>query len=310
MRIDVKSNKLLIGHLKFRRKYVQQIKTSSNTRCHRIVLCTTALFVFLFGSQSVTLAQATVTIPIETAKNVLVLQTDKANRLGTIYFGAKLSNTKEYEAIKRQYNFNDDNSGIYNSVYTPAGTWNLVEPAVQIIHADGNASLDLKYVSTATKKVDENISIISVLLRDPFYADDITLYYKIYFKENVVEQWTVIANNEKKSIRLQKYASANLYFTGKDFYLTHYNGVWGREMKPEEDHLSHGIKTIDSKLGTRANLYEPPTFMVSFDKPATEDEGKVMLGQLAWSGNFKIDFEIDTYKNLRLIAGINPYASE
>lgn len=310
MRIDVKSNKLLIGQFKFRRNYVQQMKTSSNTRCHRIVLCTTALFVFLFGSQSVTLAQATVTIPIETAKNVLVLQTDKANRLGTIYFGAKLSNTKEYEAIKRQYNFNDDNSGIYNSVYTPAGTWNLVEPAVQIIHADGNASLDLKYVSTATKKVDENISIISVLLRDPFYADDITLYYKIYFKENVVEQWTVIANNEKKSIRLQKYASANLYFTGKDFYLTHYNGVWGREMKPEEDHLSHGIKTIDSKLGTRANLYEPPTFMVSFDKPATEDEGKVMLGQLAWSGNFKIDFEIDTYKNLRLIAGINPYASE
>jgi alpha-galactosidase len=34
-----------------------------------------------------------------------------------------------------------------------------------------------------------------------------------------------------------------------------------------------------------------------------------MLGQLAWSGNFKLDFEIDSYKNLRLIAGINPYAS-
>jgi alpha-galactosidase len=34
-----------------------------------------------------------------------------------------------------------------------------------------------------------------------------------------------------------------------------------------------------------------------------------MLGQLAWSGNYKLDFEIDSYKNLRLIAGINSYAS-
>ena len=126
----------------------------------------------------------------------------------------------------------------------------------------------------------------------------------------MVEQWSVIKNGEKKAIRMQKYASANLYLMGNDFYLTHYNGTWGNEMKPEEDHLSHGIKSIDSKLGTRANLLEPSAFMVSFDKPATENEGRVLLGQLAWSGNFKIDFEVDNYNNLRLIAGINPYASE
>ena len=101
-----------------------------------------------------------------------------------------------------------------------------------------------------------------------------------------------------------------LYFIADNYYLTHYNGGWGREMNPEEDQLTHGIKTIDSKLGTRANLFEPPTFMVSFNRPATEDEGKVLFGTLAWSGNFKIDLEVDSYNNLRLIAGINPYASE
>lgn len=35
-----------------------------------------------------------------------------------------------------------------------------------------------------------------------------------------------------------------------------------------------------------------------------------MLGQLAWSSSFKLDFEVDSYKNLRLIAGVNPFASE
>ncbi|MEP7257725.1 MAG: alpha-galactosidase, partial [Flavitalea sp.] len=45
-------------------------------------------------------------------------------------------------------------------------------------------------------------------------------------------------------------------------------------------------------------------------KPATENEGKVLMGTLAWSGNFKFDFEKDAYDHLRLITGINPFASD
>jgi alpha-galactosidase len=268
------------------------------------------IFFLLLATTSRSFAQNIVTIPVETAKNAMVLQTDKDGRLGIVYFGSRLANNKEYAAIPNQYNLKSDNLPTYNSAYTPAGTWNVIEPAVQITHADGNMSLDLKYVGSDTKKIDANVSLTTILLKDPLYATEITLFYKTYFKENVVEQWSVIKNVEKKPIRMQKYASANLYLMGNDFYLTHYNGTWGNEMKPEEDHLSHGIKSIDSKLGTRANLLEPSAFMVSFGKPATEDEGKVLLGQLAWSGNFKIDFEVDNYNNLRLIAGINPYASE
>ena len=81
-------------------------------------------------------------------------------------------------------------------------------------------------------------------------------------------------------------------------------------MQPEETELTAGIKTLDSKLGTRTNLFQPTVFSLSFGAPATEDEGEVLLGTLAWSGNFKIDFEKDSYNHLRLIAGINPFAAE
>ncbi|CAN5825387.1 alpha-galactosidase [soil metagenome] len=281
-------------------------KLNSSTVARSIIFFITVLA----GIISQSTAQNIITIPVETEKNALVLQTDNEGRLGIIYFGTRIKNKEEYAGITKQYHLTGDNAPSYNSAYTPAGTFNLLEPSVQITHADGNMSLDLKYVSSETRKIDDNVSLISVLLKDPLYGDAITLYYKTYFKENVVEQWSVIKNTEKKPIRMQKYASANLYFLANDYYLTHYNGTWGNEMKPEEDHLSHGIKSIDTKLGTRANLMEPSAFMVSFDKPATEDEGKVLLGQLAWSGNFKIDFEVDMFNNLRLIAGINPYASE
>ena len=221
-----------------------------------------------------------------------------------------MSPGNDYGTIPLQYRQVEDNAGIYNSAYTPSGTWNLVEPAIRITHGDGNTSLDLIYVSHRTEKQDDNVSITTVNLKDPVYPVDVTLYYKTYARENVMEQWSVIKNGEKKTITLHKYASANLYYIADDYFLTHFHGTWAQEMKPEETKLTSGIKVLDSKLGTRANLFQPPTFMISFDKPATEDEGKVLLGTLAWSGNFEVDLEVDSYHNLRLIAGINSHASE
>jgi len=249
-------------------------------------------------------------IPIATENNVLLLQTDSNNRLRMVYFGKPLQNEKEYKTVAASYSYDESNAGIYNSAYTPAGTWNLSEPAIQVKHADGNPSLELKYVSHKKENIDANTTVISILLKDPVYPFEVTLFYKVWEKENIIEQWTEIKHQEKKPVLLQKYASANLYFANKDFYLTSFQGEYLKEMQPQETKLTQGIKTVDSKLGTRAMLLQTPNFIVSFGKPASENEGTVMLGQLAWSSNFKLDFEIDSHKNLRFIAGINPFASE
>ena len=270
----------------------------------------TLLFCIVFLTPSVFFAQKAVVIPIETQNNALVLATDKDNRLCITHFGKRLKQTAEYAAIAQQYWMKDDNAGIYNAAYTSSGSTNLVEPALNITHSDGSTSTELKYVSHATKKEDDNVSVTSVLLKDEIYPVEVTLFFKTYSQEDVVEQWTVIKNKEKGTIELEKYASNNLYFAANNYYLTSYHGSWGREMKPEETLLTNGIKTLDSKLGTRANLFAPPTFQLAFDRSATEDEGKVLLGQLGWSGNFRIDFEMDSYHHLRLMAGINPHASE
>lgn len=266
------------------------------------------LFSFILGIYH--LSGQTITIPIATENNVIVMQTDNNNRLRTIYFGKPLENESEYAGVSANYNYDESNAGIYNSSYTPAGTWNLSEPAIQVKHGDGNPSLELKYVSHNKKIIDANTSITSILLKDPIYPFEVTLFYKVWTKENIIEQWTEIKHKEKKPVLLQKYASANLYFAGKDFYLTSFQGEYLKEMQPTEAKLLQGIRTVDSKLGTRAMLLQTPNFMISFEKPASENEGTVMIGQLAWSSNFKLDFEIDSHKNLRLIAGINPFASE
>jgi alpha-galactosidase len=109
---------------------------------------------------------------------------------------------------------------------------------------------------------------------------------------------------------LNKYASANLYLQAGSYWLRNYHGDWAKEMRPEEEQLMHGIKTLDSKLGSRADLFQPPVFMVSLNKPASEDEGEVLYGNVEWSGNYRIDLEVDPANNLRLIAGINNYAGD
>lgn len=269
-----------------------------------------ALLLTFLAVTSITFSQKKVTISIETKDHATVLQTDNEDRLGIIYFGKKISDIKEYNWLSQEYFIGDNNSAVPNIAYTPAGTWNLLEPAIQVVHADGNNSLELKYVSHEVTKKDNDITLTSILLKDPAYPFEVELFYKTYSDENVVEQWTVIHNGEKKPVVLKKYASANLFFLNKKYFLNHYHGAWASEMKPEETELTAGIKTLDSKLGTRTNLFQPTVFSLSFDAPATEDAGQVILANLAWSGNFKIDFEKDSHDHLRLIAGINPFASE
>ncbi|WP_219223452.1 alpha-galactosidase [Pedobacter antarcticus] len=250
-----------------------------------------------------------IVIPVETQHNALVLQTDSSKYLGTVYFGKKLSKSSEYAQVKNQSKQTVDYTGMLNSVYTPSGSRNLLEPALTVTHSDGNNSADLTYVSHEVKKIDGNVSLISILLKDPAYNFNVTLFYKIYYKEDVIEQWSSIKHNEKGNVTLHKYASANLHLTGSAYYLNQYHGDWVKEMQPEESKLTHGIKTLDSKLGTRANLFQPSVFMVSVNKPATEDEGTVLFASLEYSGNFRTDLEVDYQDNLRIISGINNYAS-
>jgi len=254
------------------------------------------------------MAQDTI-IPVETSHNVLVLQADTGKNLKNIYLGKKLSNPAEYRQLANTFKQPGDYTGMLNSAYTPSGSRNLEEPAITVTHADGNQSLDLRYVSYQQTKISDNISLITILLKDPVYNFEVTLYYKTYVREDVIEQWSVIEHHEKGNVILQKFASANLCLQAPHYWLRQYHGDWAKEMQPEETELTHGIKTLDSKLGTRANLFMPSVFMVSLDKPATEDEGTVLAGGLEWSGNFRIDLEKDYQDNLRIIAGINNYAS-
>jgi alpha-galactosidase len=288
-------------------------KTSYAVQCKMREQCMIIiLLIFLANANDI------IHISVETEHTALVIRINKIRDPLLVYLGKRLNNSEDYASIPSfdATQRNGDYSGLYSSAYTSSGTRNLLEPAIQVIHADGNPSLDLKYISHQqdTTNQSNGILLTTIHLKDPVYPFEVILYYKAYYKENVIEQWTSIKHTEADVVRLQKYSSANLYFSSGDkYYLTHFHGDWAREMNPEEVQLTAGIKVLDTKLGTRADIFQAPSFLLSLKRPLNhddEDYGEVFAGTLAWSGNYQIQFEIDPRRNLRLIAGINPYASE
>ena len=249
-------------------------------------------------------------IAIETSHAALAIRITGDQTPVITHLGRKLANASDYAVLPVNRMTGDDYTGLYNSAYTPAGSRNLLEPAIQLIHADGNTSLDLKFTGVETQQEGGNVTVTAIHLKDPKYSFEVTLNFRAFPDEDVIEQWTVIHHSEGGEVKLQKYASANLYLPAKNYYLTHFHGDWAKEMQPEQEALTAGIKTLDSKLGTRGDLFQPPSFLLSLDKPAEEDTGEVIAANLEWSGNYQISFELDPLRSLRLIAGINPYASE
>src|SRR2546428_5300585 len=263
------------------------------------------IFTFLlFCSAAVHAQNTTEQIIVKTRNTALVYRINDSKQLSQVYFGEALMYDEDYKKM----------TTIPADAFGTAGVSAVREPALQVTHGDGNPSVQLLYAGHSIEKIDDNISITCIVLKDPSYPFEMKWYIKAYAKEDIMEQWTTIQHHEKKPVLLHKYASSSLQLKAQQYWLMQFFGDWANEMHMEELPLAEGIKSIESKLGTRATNFDLPSFMLSLNQPADEENGEVLAGTLAWSGNFRLLFENIRYSDdvnhlLQIIPGINPYAS-
>ncbi len=250
-------------------------------------------------------------IRISTDNTDLVLQVAPNGRLYQTYLGEKLLHAGELKNLKWQVHPASDASVVERGweVYSGSGNEDFFEPAIAITHNDGNPSTYLYYVSSSTHAVDGGTQT-DILLRDNKYPVDVTLHYVAYPKENVIKTWSEIKHQEKKPVKLSRYASTMLYFSREAYYLTEFSSDWAKEVQMSTQRLLAGKKVLDTKLGSRAAMHMQPFFTVGLGQPASEIQGEVLMGTLGWTGNFCFTFEVDNVGNLRIIPSINPYASD
>ena len=238
-------------------------------------------------------------IKIETGNTSLIYRVGDNGRLYQSYLGKRLNHEADINHLPQG-----------TEAYLTHGMEDYFEPALHIVHNDGNSSTLLKYVSHDSRNLSDGVNETVITLADDQYPVTVKLHYVTYANEDIIKTFTEISHREKKPVMLHKYASSLLHLNHDKYFLTEFAGDWSHEANVMERELAFGKKVIDTKLGARANMFVSPFFQLAIDQPSEENAGEVLVGTLGWTGNFNFTFEVDNKSQLRIISGINPYASE
>ena len=238
-------------------------------------------------------------ILVNTPNTTLLLKAEEGKPLHVSYYGEKISSVSQvYDAFS-----------LWEEAYPAFGAGCQEITALDVKHADGNMSTELVYQSDA-QQAEANATVYTVTLKDKIYDFEVDVCYRAYNNCDVIETWTVIRNNEKKPIVLQKYASGFMPFRQGDAWVTHQHGSWGAESQITEEPLKAGVFEVHDMNGAKNAVINRPNIMVSLDGKPRENEGRVVGAVLCWSGNFRMTIDTQGKRVHRLVAGINEAHSQ
>ena len=243
-------------------------------------------------------------IAVETSGSQLVIRVDERGALWTLHYGAPAGDPSQFLDFVTGGNHNFGAPGTYPTV---GGEFNG-QAALHVKYPDGNQNTELYYVSHDVVSRDGMVSTV-IHLKDYVTALEADLVYDAYQAEDVIVMHSVIRNCGKKPVELRNFASASLNLRSEDYLLTHFYGSWAGEMQVDRTLLTHDTKVLETRRGTQATQGNNPSFLVSLGKSFSETSGEVVAGALAWTGNFRISFEIDQSDRLNIVSGIHPFAS-
>lgn len=276
----------------------------------RILLNTGAFLCFFFmGFVSHATSQTRFVIPVETANKGIYLLVESDGQVRFCYFGDVI---KGYEDLSTTY-WEGENPEVHNtkrSLYPTFGNGYVEEVALKLTHADGNMTTRLVYDSHTVNTLSDNVTQTVITLKDEYYPLYVDVSYTTYAEEDVFVQRATIRNESKGNIKLEGVASAYLPMKAEKYYLTRYYGSWAGEMNMTETELGDGITVLDSKRGVRTTQDGPAAFVLALNQEATEQAGELIIGSLAWSGNYKFTFDIDNLNEVNILAGVNDYLSD
>ncbi len=261
-----------------------------------------ALFLAVLFSCGVFAAERKV-VSLDSDDASIVFTIEKDSTLGFVHVGKKITDVSSFEM--RKTNVRSDYP--IREAYPSRGTKATCEPAISAVHDDGDINLRLKVEKVVRPNFsDKNLDGVSFVLRDEKKNLKVYLDYTAYKRENVFKTSMRVENGEGGEVDIQNRYSLYLPLKAGRYFLTELCGHWATEAIPSESELTRGIKTIQSRKLVRATQAENPSFVVSLDAPKREESGEVVAGALAWSGNFKLNFELDEYGILGVSAGVDP----
>lgn len=264
-----------------------------------------SFIVFCFISSSAFGQKMKRSVSIETAHSSLIFSINAEDEVIFQHYGKRMNNLDGFS--QDLCNISPHQS--LPSLYPAFGGRSSIVPALKLTHGDGVISTELQLKDIKTYAIDENIQETVVELKDKIYNLFVDVHYKAYKDEDVITQRVCIRHQEKGTVKIEKLSSAYLPLYAQAYYLSHFYGAWSKEMQMKEEELTNGVKSIETIKGVRTTQTESPSFILSLNQKSEEYTGEVYGGTLAWSGNYKLSFQIGEDNMLNIVAGMNPFAS-
>ena len=257
-----------------------------------------------------------------------IMQVLENGHLGQLYYGKKIHDKADFSYLIEKcsrpmtsYIFEEDRTFSLEHIrqeYPVYGTTDYRHPAVEVLQENGSRISDFCYQSheisegkprleglpaTYTEEDDE-AKTLRVTLFDSVTCIKAELLYTIFDGEAAIARSVKFCNEGTMPVHLLSAMSLSIDLPDKDYVWMQLSGAWSRERHVKNRILEQGIVAIDSMRGNSSHEHNP--FMVLKRPNATEREGEVIGFSLIYSGNFRIQAEVDTHDVTRITAGINP----
>ncbi len=171
------------------------------------------------------------------------------------------------------------------------------EFAYHFILPDGTLGWDPRVVCAEQAGAGE----FSAVLADPRYSDLVLTLRLSLSAEGVLTLSPTLYNGTAGEVTILRALSAALPLRAEQgYYLTSFRGGWsGENLFMEEAPVARGcMVSCGSTTGVKCAQEGTPAFVLGLGAPAQEEQGNVLLGALAWSGNYTLSFKHSTYGQL------------
>ena len=254
------------------------------------------------------------------------MQVGKFGHLLHLYYGKRTEDTLDYlvTLYDRGFSGNPYEAGCDTTYsldslpqeYPSYGTGDYRMTALCMQNAEGTFSCDLRYQGYEIKKGlyetpglphvhtdKEDGETLYVTMTDAHIGLQVTLIYGVLEDKDVITRSVKIENKGNQELSIRKAASMAQDFLYGDYDLIHFHGRHGMERMYERNEVRHSKQEIGSRRGTSSHQHNP--FVILAEKDTNEDHGNCYGYSLLYSGNYKIEAEMDQYQQTRIVAGLS-----
>ncbi|MCI8852119.1 MAG: alpha-galactosidase [Lachnospiraceae bacterium] len=248
--------------------------------------------------------------------------------LGQLYYGKRILDKEDFsyllETCERPMSsciYENDRTFSLEHIrqeYPVFGTTDYREPAVEVLQDNGSRISDFQYrnhvieegkpklpgLPATYTESEKEASTLRITLEDPVTKLEAQLLYTIFREGGILTRSVGFFNGGEQPVRLERAMSLCLDLPDSGYVWQQLSGCWARERQIYRRTLEPGIHSIGSMRGNSSHEHNP---FLSLLRPGTDErQGEVIGLSLIYSGNFRIQAEVDAHDTLRILAGIDP----